>query len=117
MIVKKFKEIKKIETAHGVDVRNIYTTEAALINIITLQAGEALKRHITPVDVAFYVLEGTGIVEVGDERVEVIKDTTIESPKDIVHCWYNESESDLKIMVIKTPNPTKKSVFVDETNH
>jgi len=23
--------------------------------------------------------------------MEVVKDTLIESPKDIIHCWYNES--------------------------
>ncbi len=112
MIVKKLDEIKKMATANDVDVRNLYDAEEALINVITLQAGEALKPHITPENVVFYVLTGTGIVEVGDEKQAVSANTVIESPKDIKHCWYNESDDTLKVMVIKVPRPTSKSVFV-----
>ena len=64
-----------------------------MITVITLEPGQPLKRHITPVNVAFYVLEGTGVVEIGDEKTEVTRDTLVESPKDIVHCLYNESDS------------------------
>ncbi len=112
MITKKLSEIEVMGNAHGVDARNLYNTQNAMITVITLKPGQALKRHITPVDVAFYVLEGTGIVEVGDEKMEVDKDTLIESPKDIAHCWYNESSAPLKFMIVKAPKPTKKTVFV-----
>ena len=101
-----------MENAHGVDARNLYNTEDAMITVITLGAGQSLKRHITPVDVAFYVLEGTGTVEVGEEKLEVTAGTLVESPKDIVHCWYNESDAPMKFMVVKAPRPGKKTVFV-----
>jgi quercetin dioxygenase-like cupin family protein len=101
-----------MKNAHGVDARNLYNTEDAMVTIITLAPGQKLKRHITPVDVAFYVLEGKGIVEVGEERAEVTKDSLIESPRDIVHCWYNESDTVLRFMVIKAPKPRTKTVFV-----
>lgn len=91
---------------HGVDVRRVYENEHALSSIITMKPGEKLIRHITPVDVFFYVLEGTGVVEVGDEKEAVSADTAIESPKDIPHCWYNESNADLRVLVVKVPRPT-----------
>ena len=47
---------------HNVDARKVYDTEHATAVVITLAPGESLKKHITPVDVFFYVLEGTGIV-------------------------------------------------------
>lgn len=103
-----------MENAHGVDARNLYNRPEAMVTVITLQPGQALKRHITPVDVAFYVLEGSGVVEVGEEKLEVTEHTLIESPKDIVHCWYNESESILQFMVIKAPKPDRKTVFVSD---
>ncbi len=112
MITKKLSEVDGMKNAHGVDARNLYNTEDAMITVITLESGQSLKRHITPVDVAFYVLDGTGVVEIGDEKMEVAKDTLIESPKDIVHCWYNESCDPLKILIVKAPKPTKKTVFV-----
>ena len=114
MITKKLSETQIMENAHGVDARNLYNNENAMITIITLQPGQALKRHITPVDVAFYVLSGSGTVEIGEEKQVVGKDTLIESPKDIVHCWYNESTEPLQFMVIKAPKPNKKTVFVGE---
>ena len=58
------------------------------------------------------VLEGTGTVEVGEEKLEVTAGTLVESPKDIVHCWYNESDAPMKFMVVKAPRPGKKTVFV-----
>ncbi len=112
MITKKLSEVEIMSNAHGVDARNLYNTEEAMITVIRLEPGQSLKPHITPVDVAFYLLEGTGVVEVGSEKMEVTKDTLIESPKDIVHCWYNESSDPLKFLIVKAPKPTKKTVFI-----
>ncbi|HEB31537.1 MAG TPA: cupin domain-containing protein [Spirochaetes bacterium] len=112
MITKKLSEVEIMDNAHDVDARNLYNTDEAMITVITLNPGQSLKRHVTPVDVVFYVLEGTGIVEIGDEKMEITKDTLVESPKDIVHCWYNESSKSLRFMVVKAPKPTKKTVFI-----
>ncbi len=97
------------DTPHKVDVRKLYDTENAMTVHITLQPGESLKKHITPVDVFFYVLEGKGIVEIGDEKKEVGKDTLIDSPARIPHCWYNESEDVLRFLVVKVPRPTTET--------
>lgn len=94
---------------HGVKASMIYNAESAQAVHITLEPGEALKKHITPVDVFFYVLEGTGVVEIGDERQEVGKDTLIESPAKIPHCWYNEGDGVLRILVVKAPRPTEST--------
>lgn len=112
MKIKRLEETPVMPTAHNVDARNLYDSKDAMVTVITLKQGQSLKRHITPVDVAFYVLEGTGLVEIGEEKQEVTKDTLIESPKDILHCWYNESEMDLRFMIIKAPKPDKKTIFI-----
>ena len=112
MKIKRLEETPVMPTAHNVDARNLYDTPDAMVTVITLKPGQSLKRHITPVDVAFYVLEGRGIVEIGEEKEEVSKDTLIESPKDIPHCWSNESDADLRFMVIKAPKPDKKTIFL-----
>ena len=53
---------------HNVKVAKLYDSEHAQAIHITLEAGESLKKHITPVDVFFYVLEGTGLVEIDSEK-------------------------------------------------
>lgn len=103
------KKAEKAKTVHQADVRRLYNTEDAQAMHITLQPGEALRRHITPVDVFFYVLEGTGVVEIGEEKQSVSTDHLIESPRGIVHCWYNESDAPFRVLVVKTPRPTGKS--------
>jgi len=102
-------DIDSSQNPHNVDARKIYDTEYGQAVHITLNPGEYLKRHITPVDVFFYVLEGTGIVEIGDEKKEVGPDTLIESPAKIVHCWYNESDEILRVLVVKVPRPTEST--------
>jgi len=94
-----------IKNPHNVKVAKLYDSEHAQAMHITLEPGESLKKHITPVDVFFYVLEGTGIVEVGDEKKEVAADTLINSPARIPHCWYNQSEQVFRVLVVKVPRP------------
>ncbi len=114
MIIKKLSEADVMSNAHNVDARNLYDSSDAMVTIITLNSGQSLKRHITPVDVVFYVLDGKGVVEIGDEKAEVGRDMLIESPKDVVHCWYNDNDAPLRFMVIKAPKPTKKTLFVGD---
>ena len=103
----------KIDNPHRVDSRKLFSDKKASIIHLTLQPGEKLLRHITPVDVVFYVLEGTGTVEIGEEKKEVDANTLIESPANIVHCWYNTSKATLRILVIKIPKPTTPTKFLD----
>ncbi len=98
---------------HGVSSTKIYDKEHALIMHLLLKAGENLKPHITPVDVAFYVLEGTPSILVGDEKLTVKKDDVIESPKDIVHCIYNETDEDVRVLVMKLPKPVSQTKILD----
>jgi mannose-6-phosphate isomerase-like protein (cupin superfamily) len=94
---------------HHVDARKVYDSQHAIAVVITLQPGEALKKHITPVDVFFYVLEGTGVVEIGDEKLTAGKDMLVESPARIPHKWSNESTSIFRVLVVKVPKPTEET--------
>ncbi len=109
MIIIKSKEAPRKETPHKVDVRPVYDYDNAQAMHITLQPGEALNPHLTPVDVFFYVLEGKPHIKVGEEKVQVEKDHLVESPKDIIHCLYNHSDQIARILVVKAPKPTSQS--------
>lgn len=93
------------QNPHGVEVKQMYNQPDAQVMHITLQSGETLKPHKTPVDVFFYVLEGRPTIYIGDETFEAEKDTLIESPKEIMHYIGNQSDSIARILVVKTPNP------------
>ena len=83
----------------------IYDHDHGQAVVISLKKGETLKKHVTPVDVMFYVLEGTGSVEIGDEILEVSRDMVIESPARIPHRLFNESSPEFRFLVMKMPKP------------
>lgn len=109
MIITKVKETKIAETPHKMDVRRLYDKESAQVMHLRLEPGQSLKPHITPVDVFFYVLEGTPDIMVGDETVTVEVDSVVDSPKDIIHCIYNNSDKDIRVLVVKAPRPVAKT--------
>lgn len=103
MKITKVKETKTFQNTHEVDARKIYETPDAQVIHMTLAPGQALKRHTTPVDVFFYILEGKGVVEVGDQTQEVEKDTVIDSPKGIPHLLKNNGDDLFRFLVVKLP--------------
>ena len=103
------KDVQIADTPHKVDVKKLFNFEHATFVHIELKPGEALKRHITPVDVNFYILEGNGIIEIGKEREHVKKDQLIFSPAKISHTLLNESDKNFRFLVIKTPTPTSET--------
>jgi mannose-6-phosphate isomerase-like protein (cupin superfamily) len=106
MKITNYKNVQTKKNPHGVDVRKIHENDDVQVIHLLLKPGEKLKPHKTPVNVFFYVVEGTGIVEVGEEKKTVSVDDIVDSPKDIPHCLYNESENNFRVLVVKTPNPT-----------
>ena len=94
---------------HHVDARKVYESPHATAVVITLKPGEALKKHATPVDVFFYVLEGSGVVEIGNEQATCTKDMLVESPARIPHRWINESRDVFRVLVVKVPKPTEET--------
>ena len=103
MNIVKYEDVSIADTPHGVDVRKLFESEHVSVVEIKLGHGEGLKRHTTPVDVFFYILEGHGIVEIGDEKEHVSGHMLIESPKGIEHTVSNEGDEPLRFLVVKTP--------------
>ena len=107
MITRNYQTEEVKENPHNVDVRQLYNDPSAQIMHITLKSGESLKPHKTPVDVVFYILEGTPAVHIGEETKVIEKDTLVESPAGIVHFISNESHNIVRVLVVKAPRPEK----------
>jgi quercetin dioxygenase-like cupin family protein len=112
MEIKKVKDLPLQKNPHQVELRRLYNRDKSQAMHMTLQPGQSLLPHITPVDVFFYILEGTPDVQVGDETVTVAKDSLVESPKNIVHCIFNKSDSIARILVVKAPKQTTKAILL-----
>lgn len=105
----KYTDFPEKDTPHKVSVRMIYDHDHGQAVMISLRSGETLKKHVTPVDVFFYILEGVGKVEIGDEVREVARDTIVESPAKIPHRLFNDSSSEFRFLVVKMPKPVEST--------
>ena len=112
MIIKTLKNVPLQENPHGVEVLKLYDHETAQAMHITLQPGQSLKPHMASVDVFFYVLEGTPDIRVGNETEGIEKDCLVESPKEIVHCISNPTDTIARILVVKAPKQTGKAILL-----
>ena len=101
MKITEFAKVASVKNPHNVDLRKLFESPSTAVVIITLKPGESLKKHVTPVDVLFYVLEGTVVAEIGDERQSVGKDSLVESPAMIAHTLHNESKAVCRVMLVK----------------
>ncbi len=59
MIITKYQHQLVKDTPHKIDVREMYNKESAQAMLMALKPGESLKPHKTPVDVFFFIVEGT----------------------------------------------------------
>lgn len=101
METRKIFETEAFINGHGVEARKFYDNERMMMVHLNLKPGDVIAKHAAPLDVCFLVLEGKGIVEIGEESNEVEANTLIESPANCGHGWKNESEAVLRIVVIK----------------
>lgn len=105
MITRNWMQIDSFHSVNGVEGRRIYDMPEGQIIHMTIAPGCSVPSHITPVNVAMYVLEGEPIVEIGEERKVGTAGTLVESPKDIPHAIYNPSEEVVRLLVMKLPKP------------
>ncbi|HIH75574.1 MAG TPA: cupin domain-containing protein [Methanosarcina sp.] len=101
------KSVPEKPNPNNVSVRVLYDTEHAHAAQIELKPGESIKKHSTPTDVFFYILEGKGVVEIGDEQQEVSRDMLIDSPANIPHSLLNPGNEIFRVLVVKAPRQTK----------
>jgi len=107
MEIKKIFETETFINGHGVEARKFYQNEQLMMIHLNLKPGDVIAKHGAPMDVCFIVLEGKGVVEIGDESKGVEANTLIESPANCGHGWRNESDEILRILVIKTLHSAK----------
>ena len=112
MKITEVSQTPEVQVPHAATVKKLYDLTEAQVMHIQLEPGKQLYPHITPVDVFFYVLEGTPTIEVGKEQQQVTRDMLVESPRDIPHCIYNNSDAPCRVLVVKTPKPEKKSTLL-----
>lgn len=105
MITRKYNLLEPFHNKNGIEGRRLYDFPEGQIIHMTIEPGAVLPSHVTPVNVAMYILEGEPIIEIGDEKKVCTAGTMIESPLGIPHGISNPSEEYVRLLVMKLPRP------------
>ncbi len=105
MEIIRIKEMPAAVNPRGVRARHLINRPAVVVTNLMLEPGEVVQKHVTPVDVFFYVVEGRGTIEIGDETGEAQAGEIVVSPASIPHGLRAAADSRFTVLVVKTPNP------------
>ena len=89
----------------GLLARTLYSSSEAKIIHMTLRPGAAVKPHVSPVDMEFFVLEGSGTFQLGEESAEAGAGNLLPCPRGVPHGMRNDGPGDLRVLAIKNPRP------------
>ncbi len=113
-IVKTF-ETAEILNPHFISVRALLASDSAQFEHLSLEPGQAQKKHVAHTNVYLYTLIGTGVLEAGEETIPLSADMLVEMPPETPHRLINNSDSQLRLLNIKAPRPTSSTQIVVES--
>lgn len=90
--------------AHGGGVAAMLLDERVLEGMLflaqgILQPGKELEAHVDPYEEIYYVLQGEGLMRVGDQRQQVHTGDAIWIPHGAVHSLENNGDQDCVVLV------------------
>ncbi|TDX51412.1 cupin domain-containing protein [Orenia marismortui] len=104
MEIIKMDKIAGKKNRRGVVAKKIFKHDNAQVMNLLLSPGDVVAEHSVPVDVFFYIIEGKGTLQIGNEQAVV-------EAKDIVVCPPNTKMSlkadqaeEFVVLNVKTPS-------------
>ncbi len=103
----------KIDTPPEFEAVKLFSSEKAEFLKIRFEKDGFFRKHLSPVDVWIYVIEGEGIAEREEEKEKIVKGDLIFSPSGNPHKIINTGEGFLEILIIKIPKSEKPVTFLE----
>ncbi len=104
MKIIKMDQIEVSKNKRGVIAKKLLKHDHAQIMNLVLSPGDVVPEHSVPVDVFFYIVEGKGRLQIGDEE-------SVVEAKDIITCPPNtkmslEADQGEKFVVLNVKTPS-----------
>jgi mannose-6-phosphate isomerase-like protein (cupin superfamily) len=109
MLVVNRRDSKILRTPHGSEIRPLIDRTTSPITGCslaeeTLPPGASVTPHHHEVlEEVYYIIEGTGVMTIGDERREVGEGDTIYIPKNHRHTLTNTGETPMRLLLVCGP--------------
>lgn len=83
------------------DARKMFSSGNLEIIQIILHPGEGMGLHTQPMDVVFFILSGSGILELENRNIESMEKSCIFVKAGLKRAWKNSGSDDFCLLVIK----------------
>jgi quercetin dioxygenase-like cupin family protein len=103
MEVVKMSEVPTFVTPLGFVARRLLDQPSFLIMNLLLKPGEAVEKHNMPDDAFFYVVKGSGIIEVGEEQTSAGETDIVFSPKNTPRGLYASPDNEFHVLIVRSP--------------
>lgn len=87
----------------GVTVKELYNVPATKIMNLNLNPGDHVPHHEVPVHVFFYVVEGTGTIQIGEEKQVVKEKEIIPCPAGVTMALWADRDVPFSVLNVKSP--------------
>jgi len=82
--------------------KDVCKTKWFNIVLVCLETGQEIPSRLEPYDVCFYVIDGNGIITVGNEKVDVVRGNMVLAPANVARGI--KSKERLTILGIQEPH-------------
>lgn len=104
MEIIKMDEIEGSENKRGVVAKGLLKNDNVQVMNLVLEPGDVVPEHAVPVNVFFYIVEGTGTLQIGDEEAVVEAKDIIPCPPDTTMSLEANQGEKFVVLNVKTPS-------------
>jgi len=104
MEIIKMNEIEGSVNKRGVLAKQLIKHKNTTVMNLTINPGDSVPEHKVPVDVFFYIVSGSGTLQIGEEKAVVkAEDIIICPPNTNMALWADQGET-FNVLNVKTPS-------------
>ena len=92
------------ENKRGVIAKKLLKNDDVQIMNLVLDPGDEVGKHSVPVNVFFYIVEGKGTLQIGDESKVVEARDIIPCPPNAAMSLQGDQEEKFVVLNVKTPS-------------
>ncbi|MGM0502368.1 MAG: cupin domain-containing protein [Bacillota bacterium] len=104
MEIIKMDQVEGSKNKRGVIAKGLLRNDDAQIMNLVLEPGDEVGEHSVPVNVFFYIVEGTGTLQIGDESKVVEAKDIIPCPPNTTMSLQADQGEKFVVLNVKTPS-------------
>ncbi|MBS3765268.1 cupin domain-containing protein [Candidatus Bipolaricaulota bacterium] len=104
MKVIRMEDIERQTNKRGIESKKLLKHDDAQIMNLILQPGDKVPPHSVPVNVFFYVVSGSGTIEIGDDKAVVEERDIVPCSPETEMSLHADQEEEFSVLNVKTPS-------------